>query len=62
MKIMMEYKGYKAEIYYSVKDEIFAGEVVNAKPPIHFMCKTGNEIRDTFHRCVNEHEIKINSR
>jgi predicted HicB family RNase H-like nuclease len=52
---MMEYRGYKAQIDFDEDAGLFMGEVINTHDGIRFQGRSAEELRDGFHRAVDDY-------
>ena len=52
---MMQYKGYRAELAYDQRDNIFVGSVFGISDSLNFHGNSIDELEKSFHDCVDNY-------
>lgn len=51
----LDYKGYKANFFYSHEDKIYYGSIININDSVSFHSKNRWQIEDEFHKAVDDY-------
>ncbi|MCD8051793.1 MAG: type II toxin-antitoxin system HicB family antitoxin [Clostridiales bacterium] len=55
MSNVMQYKGYHGKIEFSSEDNLFIGSVVGVNDSLNFHGSTVEELRQSFHDCIDDY-------